>query len=155
MDISANHSKSGEYQLAIGPVTFSLPSDAISALGQVVEQRLNQNSSIDAENIKRKLQAYRALASKMIGADDQIIQKFAPQLTPEQLVTMARLADGDGLYQKVMRNLSKQNCRQFEEDFATMNKITEHSACVYMEQIVPLIKKTAQEQKKLQGAERV
>ena len=149
MEISANRTKSGEYQLDIGPVTFDLPSEVIAALQQVIDQRINQKNSIDDESIKRKLEAYRALASKMIGVDDRIVQKFAPKVTPEQLVTITRLAEGDTLYQKVLKNLSKQNGRQFEEDYKAMNKITEQHACLYMEQIVPLIKLAAHEQKEL------
>jgi len=150
MEISASRTKEGEYQLEIGPVTFTLPSDAISALQQVIDQRLNQNSTVDEEGLKRKLEAYKALASKMIGVDDRIVQKFAPQVSPEQLVTITRLAKGDDLYKKICKNLSKQNRRQFEEDYATMDKITEHHACLYMEKLVPLIKRAAQEQKELQ-----
>lgn len=149
MEILGSRLKSGEYQLEIGPVTFTLPSDVINALQQVIEQRLQKNGS-ENDSIHRKLEAYRALASKMMGVDDRIVQKFAPQLSPEQLVTIARLAEGDGLYQKILKNLSMQNRRQFEEDYASMDKITEQHACLYMEQIVPLIKQTAQEQKQLQ-----
>lgn len=149
MEIAASRTKTGECQLDIGPVTFTLPSEVVDALQQVIDQRLNQSNAIDDEGIKRKLEAYKALASKMIGVDDRVVQKFAPKVTPEQLVTIARLAEGDALYQKICRNLSKQNRRQFEEDFKVMNKITEQHACLYMEQIVPLIKIAAQEQKEL------
>lgn len=152
MEIAASRTKNGEYQLEIGPVTFTLPEDAVSALQQVIGQRLNQNNEVDSDNIKRKLDAYKALASKMIGVDDRIVQKLATKVTPEQLVTITRLAEGDSLYEKVARNLSKQNRRQFEEDYKAMNKITEKHACLYMEQIVPLIKRAAQEQKELQAS---
>jgi len=150
MEISARRDKSGQYQLEIGPVTFTLPEDAVTALQKVIDQRLSQGNAIDDENLKRKLVAYKVLASKMTGVDDRIVQKFAPQVTQEQLVTIVRLAEGNTLYQKILRNLSKQNRRQFEEDYAAMDKITEHNACVYMEQIVPLIKRAAKEQKELQ-----
>ncbi|QCU90821.1 FliG C-terminal domain-containing protein [Thiomicrorhabdus sediminis] len=149
MEVSAHKTKSGEYQLEIGPVTFELTADATAALSKVISQRLSQ-SGLDAENLHRKLKAYRAVANKLAYADDAIIQKFSTQLAPEQLITLVRLADGDSLYNKVARNLSKQNRRQFEDDFNGLNKITEHAACLHMEQIVPLIKKTAQEQKALQ-----
>jgi len=151
MEIAASRTKEGEYQLEIGPVTFTLPSDAISALQQVIDQRLTQNNAADEEGLKRKLEAYKALASKMFGVDDRILQKFAPQVSPEQLVTITRLAKGDALYKKVCRNLSKQNRRQFEEDYVAMDKITEQHACLNMEKLVPLIKRTAQEQKELQA----
>lgn len=149
MEISASRNNTGEYQLEIGPVTFTLPVDVINALQQVMDQRLNQHTSADDESLKRKLTAYRVLASKMTSVDDRIVQKFAPKVTPEQLVTIVRMAEGDGLYHKVAKNLSKQNRRQFEEDYVAMDKITEHNACLYMEQLVPLIKRAAQEQKEL------
>lgn len=153
MEIAASRTQSGEYHLEIGPVTFTLPKEVISALQQVVEQRLHQSNSVDDENIKRKLDAYRMLATKMSGVDDRVVQKFAPRVTPEQLVTITRLAKGDVLYKKVSKNLSKQNRRQFEEDYKAMDKITEHHACLHMEQLVPLIKNAAQEQKDLQASE--
>lgn len=149
MDIAASRDQKGGYHLQTGPVTFALDESSVEALRQVIDQRLNKGNEIDAENMKRKLQAYRALASKMAGVDNKIIEKFAPQVTPEQLVTIVRLAEGDSLYQKIIKNLSKQNRRQFETDYESMDKITEHNACIYMEQLVPLIKKTAQEQKAL------
>lgn len=152
MEIAASRNKNGAYQLEVGPVTFSLPVDVIKVLHQVVDERLNNNAKIDEEGLKRKLTAYRVLASKMTGVDDRIVQKFAPKVSPEQLVTIVRMAEGDALYQKVLRNLSKQNRRQFEADYAAMDKITEHNACLYMEQIVPLIKLAAKEQKELHAS---
>lgn len=149
MDIEARRDESGEFQLEIGPVTFTLSVEAIEALHQVVHQRLNDPNHEDQEAIKRKLAAYKVLATKMANVDDRIIQKFSPQVTSEQLVTIVRLAEGDALKEKVSRNLSMQNRRQFEEDYATMNKITEQHACLHMEQLVPYIKQAAQEQKAL------
>jgi len=151
MDISASRTAKGEYQLELGPVTFTLPKEVIKGLNAVINQRMN-NSGVDDENIQRKLVAYRVLASKMTSVDDRIIQKFAPKVSPEQLVTIVRMAEGEGLYNKIVKNLSKQNSRQFVEDYAAMDKITEQNACLYMEQLVPLIKKAAQEQKELQAS---
>jgi flagellar motor switch protein FliG len=150
MDIEAKRKESGEFELEIGPVMFSLPVEVVEALHTLLEQRLNHPSVADDESHQRKLTAYRALASKMIGVDDRIVQKFAPQVAPEQLVTIVRLAEGDGLYNKIVKNLSKQYRRQFEEDYAALDKITEQNACLHMEQLVPLIKSAAQEQKVLQ-----
>ncbi len=145
MDIEAKRKESGEFELEIGPVVFSLPVEVVKALNTVLEQRLNHPNTADDEGHQRKLAAYRVLANKMVGVDDRIVQKFAPQLTPEQLVTIVRLAKGDGLYNKIVKNLSKQNCRQFEEDYVGLDKITEQNACLHMEHIVPLIKSAAQE----------
>lgn len=150
MDIEAKRKESGEFELEIGPVVFSLPVEVVKGLSTLLEQRLNNPSVADDESHQRKLTAYRVLAGKMIGVDDRIVQKFAPQVTPEQLVTIVRLAEGDGLYNKVVKNLSKQNRRQFEEDYAALDKITEQNACLHMEHLVPLIKSAAQEQQTLQ-----
>ncbi len=152
MDIEAKRKESGEFELEIGPVIFSLPIEVVKALKDLLEQRLNHPSSADDESHKRKLTAYRVLASKMMGVDDRIVQKFAPQVTPEELVTIARLAKGDGLYNKIVKNLSKQNRRQFEEDYAMLDKITEQNACLHMEHMVPLIKSAAQEQQTLHAS---
>jgi flagellar motor switch protein FliG len=146
MDIEAKRKESGEFELEIGPVVFTLPVEVVKALNTLLEERLNNPSAADDESHKRKLTAYRELASKMIGVDDRIVQKFSPQVTPEQLVTIVRLAEGDALYQKVVKNLSKQNRRQFEADYADLDKITEQQACLHMEQLVPMIKLAAQEQ---------
>lgn len=151
MEIAAKRNKNGVYQLELGPVTFSLNEQAVGALQQVINKRLNSAGEIDSQNLKRKLTAYKVLASKMSAVDDVIIQKFAPQVTPDQLVTIVRLAEGDELHNKVLKNLSSQNRRQFEEDFARLDKITEHNACIYMEQLVPMIKKAAQQQKIIQN----
>lgn len=151
MEISAKRNKNGVYLLELGPVTFSLNEQAVEALQKATEQRLSGGNELDAVNLKRKLQAYKVLASKMSAVDDVIIQKFAPQVTPEQLVTIVRLAEGDVLHQKVLKNLSSQNRRQFEEDYARLDKITEHNACIYMEQLVPKIKQAAAEQKRIQN----
>lgn len=147
MDVSARRSETGEYLLEMGPVSFELSSQAVTTLQEVVNKRLNQSSDTELDGLTKKLAAYRGLATKMIAVDDRIMQKFATQVTPEQLVTMVRLADGDRLFYKVMRNLSRQNGSQFEQDFHDLNKITVHQACLYMEQVVPLIRRAAQEQK--------
>lgn len=150
MDIEAKRKETGEFELEIGPVVFSLPLDVIKKLSDLLQQHLNNPSATD-ENLARKLSAYRALATRMAGVDDRIVQKFAPRVAPEQLVTIARLSEGDRLYNKIAKNLSKQNRRQFEQDYSDLDKITEQSACLYMEQLVPLIKLAAKEQKDIQA----
>ncbi|MDG6777229.1 FliG C-terminal domain-containing protein [Thiomicrorhabdus sp. zzn3] len=151
MDVSAKRGHDGECLLELGPVTLTLSDQVIQALHDVIEQRLNQSGAQQAEELHRKLQAYRTLASKISEVDDRILQKFAPQVPAEQLVTLARLAEGDRLREKILKNLSKQNRRQFEEDEKSLDKITEQHACIYMEKLVPTLKKVAQEQKALQA----
>lgn len=149
MDIKAWRDESGQFQLEMGPVVFSLPEAAIEGIRQVIDQRLHHSSELYGEGGRRKIKAYRVLASKMASVDDRIVQKFAAQVLPEQLVTIVRLAEGDALYQKVLRNLSKQNSRQFEEDYQAMDKISERHACLHMEQVITLIRRAAEEQKAL------
>lgn len=151
MDVSAKRGRDGAYQLELGSVTLTLPENVIEALYDVVDQRLNQSPSDEVAQLDKKLKTYRALATKISEVDDRVVQRFAPQLSPEQLVTLVRLAEGDTLKNKVLNNLSKQNRRQFEEDDASLDKITVKHACIYMEQILPVIKKVAQEQKALQA----
>ncbi len=149
MDIKAWRDESGQFQLEMGPVIFNLPEEAIEGIRQVIEQRLHHSSELDEAGGRRKIKAYRILASKMANVDDRIVQKFAAQVLPEQLVTIVRLAEGNALYQKVLKNLSKQNRRQFEEDYQAMDKISEHHACLHMEQVITLIRRAAEEQKNL------
>ncbi len=149
MDIKAWRDESGQFQLEMGPVIFNLPEEAIEGIRQVINQRLHHSSELDEAGGRRKIKAYRVLASKMANVDDRIVQKFAAQVSSEQLVTIVRLAEDDGLYQKVLKNLSKQNRRQFEEDYRSMDKISEHHACLHMEQVITLIRRAAEEQKSL------
>ncbi len=151
MDIEVRKTKTG-VQLDFGQVMLQLPTEVVSALQQVVEKRLNMSGEAERQAIKKKLVVFRDLANKLAHMDDRVLQKVLPQLTPEQLVTLVRLSDGDYFYRKVLRNMSKTNRRQFEEDFERLNKITEHQAVIYMEQIIPLLKKAAQEQKRLEMA---
>lgn len=151
MDIHASRTENGEYLLEMDFVTIELPSDAVGALRDIIHKRLDQSNSMERQALEKKITAYRALANKMIQVEDRIIQQIAIEISPEQLVTLAKLAPGEELYEKILQNLSRQNKRQFEEDFATMTKITEHQACVNMEKIVPLIKRVAQQQKQAQS----
>ncbi|WP_319558494.1 FliG C-terminal domain-containing protein [Thiomicrorhabdus sp.] len=150
MEISARRGDDGAYILQLGNVEFDLPEDAVDALYEVVDQRLHHAENLDDENLKEKITFYHNLATKIAGIDDRLVQKFAPKVSAEQLVTIARLAEGDVLYNKILRNLSRQNRRQFEDDYAHMDKITEQHACYHMEQMVPLIKQAAAEHKALQ-----
>jgi len=149
MEITAKRDHDGIFILETGPVSFELPEQALETLQKVVSQRLGQKTSSSSESLNRKVNTYRNLATKMVSVDDRILQSFLPQATPEQLVTLVRLAEGERLFHKVMRNMSRQNGQQFQQDYQDLNQITEHQACLYMEQIVPLIKKAAQEQKEM------
>lgn len=151
MEISARRNKEGVYLLDMGPVTFSLSAAAVDALQKVIDRRLNQGDDIESQQLEKKLQAYKTLANKMTEVDNRIVQEFAPKVSPEQLVTIVRLAEGNALYDKVVNNLSKQNRRQFEQDYKDLDKITVHNACIYMEQLVPLIKEAARQQKAIKN----
>ncbi|MBN2646374.1 MAG: hypothetical protein JXR44_01155 [Thiotrichales bacterium] len=152
MEISAKHDDSGALNLLLGSVTFTLPLSVVEQLYQAIHQGLSSGEASSHAALQHKLKAYRALADKMGLVDDRVVQKFAPMVAAEPLVTLARLASSDALYHKILRNLSRQNQRQFAEDFAQMNRISEAHACLYMEQLIPLIKQAAQEQKQLQNS---
>lgn len=149
MEISAKRTETGEYLLEIGYVTIELPQEAVSGLQQIISKRLGQGSDVDQQALQKKLKVYRDLANKLVSADDRIIQQVALQMSPEQLVTVARLAEGERLFHKIMRNMSRQNGKQFQEDYQALTKITEQQACVNMEKVVPLIRKAAQQQKSI------
>ncbi|HIQ40358.1 MAG TPA: hypothetical protein EYH46_04210 [Sulfurivirga caldicuralii] len=151
MDIEIHKLKNGEIRLDFGQVMLHLSPEVIKTLQQVVEKRLNMSGEAERAAIEKKLTIFRDLANKLAHMDDRVLQKVLPQLTPEQLVTLVRLSEGDYFYRKVLRNMSKTNRRQFEEDYARLNRITKHQAVIYMEQIIPLLKKAAQEQKALEA----
>lgn len=147
MDVNARRGQTGEYFLELGPVVFELDSASVNTLQNIIRQRLSQPSGADDAALSKKLHAYRVLATKMNAMDDRILQKFATQVSQEQLVTLVRLSEGDRLFHKVVRNLSRQNGKQFQQDYHDLNKITTHQASLYMEQLVPMIRKAVQEQK--------
>lgn len=149
MDISASRNQTGENVIEIGPITLTLTDEVVQSLQNVIHKRLSQTDEEEAAMLAKKMLAYKALANKMSGIDDRVMQKLAVQLKPEQLITMVRLADGPALYEKILNNLSKSNRTQFTEDYRSLDKITHHQALMYMEQIVPFIKSAAQEQKEL------
>ena len=151
MEIEIHRLKNGDLRLDFGQVMLHLPPEIIKALQHVVEKRLNMSGEAERAALEKKLAIFRDLANKLAHMDDRVLQKVLPQLTPEQLVTLVRLSEGDYFYQKVLRNMSKTNRRQFEEDYARLNRITKHQAVIYMEQIIPLLKKAAQEQKALEA----
>lgn len=150
MEVNAERLADGRYLLDLGPVSFHLDGPTIEQLNQVVSQRLHQSDETEAAALQKKLNAYRKLAQKLVSMDDRVLQKLLPQLSPEQTVTLVRLST-DGMYDKVCRNFSRQNAKQFEDDYQAFDKITLHQATLYMEQMMPMIKQAAQEQKKLQA----
>ena len=149
MEVHAKRLEDGEYLLDMGPVSLTLQEPVLEQLYDVIEQRLHRSGKQEAESLNKKLNAYRALAKKLVSVNDRILQALLPQLSPEQMVTMVRLA-GSEMFEKVQRNLSRQNANQFAEDYHDFNKITVHQAILHIEQIMPLIKRAAQEQKKRQ-----
>ncbi|PLA74855.1 hypothetical protein CYQ88_04490 [Hydrogenovibrio sp. SC-1] len=150
MEITAKKDENGHLLLGFDGVTFELPENAIGSLQKLIGGRLAQTAGGNTESLQRKIKTYRNLATKMIVVDDVVLQSILPRMKPEQLVTMVRLADGERLFHKVIRNLSRQNGKQFQQDYLDFDQITEHQACVYMEQILPLIKEAAQMQKNRQ-----
>ncbi len=149
MEILAKKNEAGSFHLAMGYVSFDMSESAIQALQKVISERLGQSSEKDKLITEKKIQAYRQVANKLVQADNRIVQKFAVLLSAEQLITLARLAQDESLYNKIMMNLSKQNKAQFEDDYRAMKGITEKQALINMEQIIPIIKQVAKEVKSL------
>ena len=149
MEILAKRNEAGSFHLTMGYVSFDMSESAIQALQKVISERLGQSSEKDKLITEKKIQAYRQVANKLVQADNRIVQKFAVLLSAEQLITLARLAQAESLYNKIMMNLSKQNKAQFEDDYRAMKGITEKQALINMEQIIPIIKQVAKEVKSL------
>jgi flagellar motor switch protein FliG len=151
MEIKAKRQANGEYMIEIGPVIFNLPHPVVEALHQVINERGNKQTAADNARTEKRLAAYRSLANKLAAIEDPLMQSLLTQIRPEQMVTLARMADDDSVYQKIVRNLSRQNARQFEEDFARISKISVHQASSQMELMLPILKKAIQARKQIQG----
>jgi len=151
MEIAVKKLKNQNFALEVEPVTLELPSEVVKNLYEVIERHLNTAAISSNEALEKKLSVFRALSDKLIDANDRVLQHFLPKLTAAQLVTLVRLSTRQRLYQKVLKNLSRTNARQFEEDYREMDKITVHQAVVSMEQIIPQLKAAIAEQKKLEA----
>ncbi|MDY0137038.1 MAG: FliG C-terminal domain-containing protein [Thiomicrospira sp.] len=151
MEIKAKRQANGEYMIEIGPVIFNLPQPVVEALHQVINDRGNKQTPADKARTEKRLAAYRSLANKLAVIEDPLMQSLLTQIRPEQMVTLARMASDDSVYQKIVRNLSRQNARQFEEDFARISKISVHQASSQMELMLPILKKAIQARKQIQA----
>jgi len=149
MEIATKRTKDGEYLLSMGYVTFELPENFLKELTEIISVRVNKSSEIDNENLQKKIVAYKKLANKLVVSNYRVIQDFAVTLETEQLITLARLADGDSMYDKIIHNLPKQNASQFEADYKEMGGITEHQAILNMEAAIPIIRRVANKAKNL------
>lgn len=147
MEIKAKRKQDGDFIIEVGPVIFTLPEPAVAGLNRVITERTRQMSDTDKARTEKRLALYRNLADKLTTLEDPLIQTLLTQLSAEQMVTLARIAPSDGVYRKIESNLSRQNARQFEEDYARIKKISVHQASSQMEQIVPILKKTLQARK--------
>ncbi|MGE4502864.1 MAG: FliG C-terminal domain-containing protein [Thiomicrospira sp.] len=151
MEIKAKRQANGEYMIEIGPVIFNLPQPVVEVLHQVINDRGNKQTPADKARTEKRLAAYRSLANKLAVIEDPLMQSLLTQIRPEQMVTLARMASDDSVYQKIVRNLSRQNARQFEEDFARISKISVHQASSQMELMLPILKKAIQARKQIQA----
>lgn len=147
MDIKAKRNKTGEYMIEIGPAIFNLPQNVVEALYNVISNRSLASIEQDKARMEKRLTAYRSLANKLGTIEDAIMQSLLTQIRPEQMVTLARIAQSKDVYNKIVRNLSRQNARQFEEDYGRLGKISVHQAGTHMEQMLPILKKAIQARK--------
>lgn len=150
VEISTKRTKEGKYLLSMGYVTFELAEKSLNELTEIISMRVNKSSEIDNKNLQKKIIAYKNLANKLVSSNNRVVQDFAVTLETEQLVTLARLADGNSMYNKIIHNLPKQNASQFEIDFNGLEGISEHQAVLNMEVAIPVIREVANKAKKRQ-----
>lgn len=151
MDIKAKRQQSGQYVIEVGPTIFNLPENVVEALNKVITERFRVMTDQDKERMQKRLTAYRALAGKLTQIENALMQDLLTQISSEQMVTLARIAEGDEVYKKIVANLSRQNARQFEEDFKRLDKISIHQASTQMEKMVPILKKVIQARRQIQA----
>lgn len=151
MEIKAKRQQSGNYVVEVGPTIFNLPENVVEALSKVIRERFKVVTDQDKERMQKRLTAYRALAGKLTQIENALMQDLLTQISSEQMVTLARIAQGDEVYKKIVANLSRQNARQFEEDFKRLNKISIHQASTQMEKMVPILKKVIQARRQIQA----
>ncbi|HEY9018641.1 FliG C-terminal domain-containing protein [Thiomicrospira sp.] len=151
MEIKAKRQQSGQYVIEVGPTIFNLPENVVEALSKVIRERFKVVTEQDKERMQKRLTAYRALAGKLTQIENALMQDLLTQISSEQMVTLARIAQGDEVYKKIVANLSRQNARQFEEDFKRLDKISIHQASTQMEKMVPILKKVIQARKQIQA----
>lgn len=151
MDIKTKRQQSGQYVIEVGPTIFNLPENVVEALNKVITERFRVVTVQDKERMQKRLTAYRNLAGKLTQIEDALMQDLLNQISSEQMVTLARIAQGDEVYKKITANLSRQNARQFEEDFKRLDKISIHQASTQMETMVPILKKVIQARRQIQA----
>lgn len=151
MEIKAKRQQSGNYVVEVGPTIFNLPENVVEALSKVIRERFKVVTEQDKERMQKRFTAYRALAGKLTQIENALMQDLLNQVSSEQMVTLARIAQGDEVYKKIVANLSRQNARQFEEDFKRLDKISLHQASTQMEQMVPILKKVIQARRQIQA----
>jgi len=151
MEVKVKKLKNQNFAIEITPVTLEVSAGVVRELYKVIDHHLSVTASSSNEALEKKLSVFRALADKLVHANDRVLQHFLPKLTAAQLVTLVRLSTEQRLYQKVLKNLGRTNGRQFEEDYREMDRITVHQAVVNMEQIIPQLKAAIAEQKKLEA----
>ncbi|WP_029933778.1 FliG C-terminal domain-containing protein [Thiomicrospira pelophila] len=151
MEIKAKRQQSGNYVVEVGPTIFNLPENVVEALSKVIRERFKVVTEQDKERMQKRLTAYRVLAGKLTQVENALMQDLLNQISSEQMVTLARIAQGDEVYKKIVANLSRQNARQFEEDFKRLERISLHQASTQMEKMVPILKKVIQARKQIQS----
>jgi flagellar motor switch protein FliG len=147
MDIRAEKQPDNSIMLHLDFVSYKLSNTVAVNLKNILDHRLNNNSEAELESLEIKIRHYRELANKLNSLDAIVIQTFLLELNTKQKVILARLAAADSFYNKILLNLSKQNQKQFKEDYDEYDEITYHQAALEMERMIPLIRKAAQKQR--------
>lgn len=147
MEIRGKRQKNGDFMIEVGPTIFNLPENVVKALADLLKNRSARSAEQDKVRMEKRLDAYRGLAQKLSALDDALVQSVLGQITPDKMVTLARLAPGDAVYNKILKNLSRQNGRQFADDYKRTDRISVHQASTQMEQMIPVLRRAIQARK--------
>lgn len=141
VDVSIN--LESEYVIELDCAILTLPQAHVQALQRGIEARLRRGANGDMAQYKKKLVVYAQLLNKLVDMNDIKMQEFLRKIKSEQAVIMAKVAGGNSLKEKFMRNMPMQTRRVFEDDYDEMQKITLHQAVNYVEEVLPLLKSLA------------
>lgn len=141
LEIRGRRQKTGGFILEIGPAIFNLHASVVRGLADVLSNREESAKKMDEHRTQQRLEGYRALASKIAGMEDSIVQSILGQVTPAQIISLARVSQSKAVYNKIVNNLSRQNARQFEEDYRENTKISVHQASMHMEALLPVVRR--------------
>lgn len=141
LEVKGKRLKNGQFLVEIGPAIFQMPEAVVTGLAQALKDRQISSQDADKQRAQKRLDGYRALATKISEMEDAVIQNVLSQITPAQIISLARISQSKAVYNKIVNNLSRQNSRQFEEDYRENKPISVHQASMHMEVMLPIIRR--------------